>query len=106
MMLIKKIILRIFKYECKILLAITKPKIVFVCGSTGKSTVIELIKSSLPKEYKIKSTEHNKNSKLDVLATILELKNYKKTLFFISLLVTCWITKCYFCKKRKENFNT
>ncbi len=102
MMLIKKIILRIFKYECKILLAITKPKIVFVCGSTGKSTVIELIKSSLPKEYKIKSTEHNKNSKLDVLATILELKIIKKLYFLYPYWLLVGLLNAIFAKNEKK----
>ena len=81
MIIFKRIILGIFKYECKLFLSISKPKVVFVCGNIGKSTTIELIKAALTDKYKIGATNHSKNSKLDITSTVLGLKIMKRFYF-------------------------
>ena len=72
---LKKIIVGILTFEAKILLARTKPKIVAITGSVGKTSTKDAIFTVLSGRVHARKSEKSFNSDIGVALTILGLEN-------------------------------
>jgi UDP-N-acetylmuramoyl-tripeptide--D-alanyl-D-alanine ligase len=73
--LLKKVIVTIITYEATLLLARTKPKIIGVTGSVGKTSVKDAIFHVLKGTMRVRKSEKSFNSEIGVPLTVLGLPN-------------------------------
>lgn len=67
----KKIIIKILKFEAKLILGRFKPKIIAVSGTVGKTSAKEAIALVLGSEFNVRKSEKSYNSELGVPLTII-----------------------------------
>lgn len=73
--LFKSVIVSILTLEAKLLLRRTKPKIIAITGSVGKTTTKDAIYAVLKDRYRARKSEKSYNSEIGVPLTVLGLKN-------------------------------
>lgn len=72
--LFKMIIIKILRFEAKIILARFKPKIIAISGTVGKTSAKEAIALVLSGEFNVRKSEKSYNSELGVPLTIIGAK--------------------------------
>ena len=73
--ILKKIIVAIITYEARLLLKRTRPKIVAVTGSVGKTSVKDAVYEVLRKKMHVRKSEKSFNSEIGIPLTVLGLQN-------------------------------
>lgn len=73
--IIRKIVVQILEWEARLMLARTKPKIIGVTGSVGKTSTKDAIYTAVSVAKRIKKNEKSMNSEFGVPLTILGLNN-------------------------------
>lgn len=73
--LFKKVIVAIITFEARVLLMRTRPKIIGITGSVGKTSTKDAIYSVLKQKVRVRKSEKSFNSEIGVPLTILGLPN-------------------------------
>lgn len=71
----KKIVVTILTFEAKLLLQRTRPKIIAITGSVGKTSIKDAVYEVLKSHMRVRKTEKSFNSEIGVPLTVLGLPN-------------------------------
>ncbi len=72
---IKEVVVKLLTFEAKIVLRRTKPKIIAITGSVGKTSTKDAIFIALKEKYSVRKSEKSFNTEIGVPLTVLGLSN-------------------------------